>query len=126
MFHVKVKIMPSKINGLGLFADEDIPKDSKVYSINESLDLEIPIEKFNKISENEQQTIKHYGYFNNKKNVWYLSFDDIRFCNHSLNGNITLKENNLISTKDIKKDEEITQNYKEFETLRKELSKSGF
>ena len=50
MFHVKVKIMPSKINGLGLFADEDIPKDSKVYSINESLDLEIPIEKFNKIS----------------------------------------------------------------------------
>ncbi len=121
MLHVKVKVMPSKIHKLGLFADENIPKDSIVYSINESLDLIVSIEKFNQLSKNEQQTIKHYGYFDKKKNAWHLSFDDIRFCNHSLDSNITLKNNNLVSTKEIKKDEEITQNYKEFETLRKKL-----
>ncbi len=114
--------MPSEIHGLGLFADESIPKDSVVYSINESLDLIISLEKFNKLSENEQQTIKHYGYFDKQKKFWHLSFDDIRFCNHSFESNITLKNNDLISTKNIQKGDEITQNYKEFETLRKELS----
>lgn len=122
MFHVKVKVMPSKIHGLGLFAEESIPKDSIVYSINESLDLIISLEKFDELSENEQQTIKHYGYFNKQKRSWHLSFDDIKFCNHSFKSNITLINNNLVATKDINKNEEITQNYEEFETLRKELS----
>lgn len=122
MFHKKVKVMPSKIQGLGLFADENIPKDSAVYTINESLDLIIPIQKFDILSKNEQQTIKHYGYFDKKKNAWHLSFDDIRFCNHSSKSNIVLKKDKLVSTKDIRKGEEITQDYEEFEILRKELS----
>ena len=113
--------MKSPIHGLGLFADETIKKDTKVYSINKDLDLIISVEKFDKLSKNEQQTFRHYGYFDNKENVWNLSFDDIRFCNHSFDSNVTLRNNYLVSIREIKKGEEITQNYGEFELLRNDL-----
>lgn len=54
-----------------------------------------------------------------------MAFDDTRFCNHSKNGNITIDKNSieyqLIAKRNINKDEEITQDYKEFEKLRKGL-----
>jgi uncharacterized protein len=121
MFHFKVKILPSNLHGLGLFADEDIPKGKIVYTINPELDLILSNDKYSRLSDDEKYTIRNYGYYNQKKEQWHLSFDDIRFCNHSPNGNITRKERNLISKRNIKKGEEITQNYEEFESLRKEI-----
>lgn len=60
-----------------------------------------------------------------KNNKWHLAFDDIRFCNHSKNGNVTISKNDtkyqLIAKRNINQGEEITQDYKEFEKLRKEL-----
>jgi len=50
-----------------------------------------------------------------------LSFDNVRFINHSFEGNIIVDktindiEYPLIASKDIKKGEEITQNYFEFD-----------
>jgi len=118
MFHVKVKPGESKIHGIGLFADEDIDEESVVYSINEKLDLLLPEVDFLDLVEDERKTIKHYGYFDKTRGMWHLSFDDIRFCNHDSDGNLTLKSNELIAKRKIMQGDEITQNYGEFEKLR--------
>ena len=121
MFYVKIKIKESKIHGLGIFADENINKGNKIYQENLILDLLLSKKEFSALSKNEQNTIKHYGYFDKLRKKWHLAFDDIRFCNHSLNGNITLQNGILIAKKNIKKGEELTQNFEEFEELREEL-----
>lgn len=83
MFHVKTKLGKSTIHGIGLFANQSISKGSKIYSINETLDLVISCGTFDSLSADEQQTISHFGYFDKKLDNWHLSFDNIRFCNHS-------------------------------------------
>jgi uncharacterized protein len=118
MFHVKIKLSPSKIHGIGLFAEENIPKGKIVYSINKDLDLFLSNNEFQRLSEDEKRTIKHYGYFDKQLKKWHLCFDDIRFCNHDANGNIGLKNDKLVAKTSIKEGEELTQNYCEFENLR--------
>ncbi|OGJ16321.1 hypothetical protein A3K73_01900 [Candidatus Pacearchaeota archaeon RBG_13_36_9] len=122
MFYIKTKLKNSRLHGLGLFAGQNIKKGQKIYTGNEKLDLFLSEEEFSRLPIDEQNTIKHYGYFDKEKHKWHLAFDDIRFCNHSSDGNITLKEKSLVAKRDIKKGEELTQNYSEFEDLRKELS----
>ncbi len=121
MFHVKIELKKSKIHGIGLFAGQDISKGQKIYTGNENLDLFLSEEECSKLALDEQNTIKHYGYFDKAKSKWHLSFDDIRFCNHSSDGNITLKEKSLVAKRDIAKGEELTQDYREFEQLREKL-----
>ena len=121
MFYVKIKLQQSRIHGIGLFADEDISTGKAVYCGNPKLDLLLTDKEFLKLSVNEQGTIKHYGYFDKYLKKWHLAFDDIRFCNHSSDGNISLKNNKLVAARNIKKGEEITQNYEEFEELRENL-----
>lgn len=123
MFHVKIKLGISKINGIGLFADQDINKNELVYSFNDKLDLILSEEDFLKLSLDERNTISNYGYLDKNAKLWHLAFDDIRFCNHSLDGNINLTDSQLLANRLIKKGEEITQNYEEFEVLRPELKK---
>jgi uncharacterized protein len=121
MFYVKIRLEKSKIHGIGLFTGENISKNQKIYAANEKLDLLLSEKEFSKLSLDEQNTIKNYGYFDKNNSKWYLGFDNIRFCNHSLNGNLILKERTLIAKRDISEGEELTQNYTEFENLRKEL-----
>ncbi len=115
MFYVKAKLKESPIHGIGLFADEDIPKGEKIYSNNPKLDLNISLEEFDSLSQDEKKTIQHYGYFDYKLNKWHLSFDNFKFCNHNQNNNMTRIENEVIAKKDIKKGEELTHDYLEFE-----------
>ena len=122
MFHIKTTIKNSPLHGIGLFADENIFKGQKIYTENPNLDIFLSNEEFSKLPENEKTTIQHYGYFDIQKNKWHLNFDDMRFCNHSKDGNITLIDKIvIIAKKDIKKGEELTQNYEEFEVLRDKL-----
>ena len=117
MFHIKTKLKISRLHGIGLFADENILKGQKVYTENPTLDLFLSDEELSKLPANEKAIIQHYGYFDRRKNKWHLSFDDIRFCNHSPDGNITLQNGVSVAKKDIKAGEELTQDYSEFEKL---------
>lgn len=115
MFTVKIKLKESPIHGIGLFADEDIPKGKIIYLANPKLNLLLTQEEFSKLSSNEKETIQHYGYYDKIKKKWHLSFDDIRFCNHSFESNLTKQNDKVITKRDIKKGDELTHNYKEFE-----------
>lgn len=121
MFFIKIHLDKSKVHGIGLFASEDIKKGAKIYAPNLELDLFLTEKQFNALHEKEQEMIKHYGYFDKKMGKWHLAHDDIRYCNHSTSPNIGLKQGILIALKDINKDEEILQDYSDFEEVRNNL-----
>jgi uncharacterized protein len=121
MFYVKTDLGKSLIHGIGLFSKRDIKKGERVYKSNPNLDLILSDLQFGRLEDKEKERIAHYGYFNKRTKKWHLAHDDIRFCNHSSGGNLTQVENRLIAKRDIKKGEELTQDYSEFEELREEL-----
>lgn len=110
------------MHGLGIFAEENIPKGKVIYIIEEGMDLHISPEKFNNLPNESKNTIKHYGYFDKINNAYHLSYDDIRFCNHSsTQANITNINGVLVAMREILSGEELLQNYSEFEDLRDDL-----
>ena len=123
MFHVLVKLDKSSIHGIGLFAAQNIKKDQKVYTANSSLDLMLSEAELARLIEDEIRTIKHYGFFDRQKQKWHYAFDDIKFCNHSADGNVTSRDGSLVAKRAILEGEEITQDYNEFEKLRDKLTK---
>ena len=114
MFLIKYKLGHSNIHGIGIFANEDIAKGTRIYKHSSKLDLQITKRQFDKLKSEEQRIIKHYGYIDKNSGLYRLDYDDIRFINHSDNPNIGLKNGIIIALKDINKGEELIQNYKEF------------
>ncbi len=121
MLLIKATPKESTIHGIGLFADKDILKGTIVWKFSPNLDLEIEIEDFEKLSQYEKDFINFYGFRSKKTNKYHLSFDNVRFINHSKDGNVTVDQNiddieyPLVALRDVSKGEEITQNYFEFD-----------
>jgi len=117
MLMVKTKLKSSDLNGIGLFADEDIPKNTIVWKNNSELSFIKFSEKEWKglekeLSEESFGQIKNYGYKYKKDGNYYLDLDDTRFINHSKNPNVAEDDfDNDIAIKDIKKGEEILMDY---------------
>ena len=115
MFHVKTHLAESELQGIGLFSGEQIKKGTSIYSHNSELDINLSKEKFESLDSSDKKFIMHYGYFNIKTDKWHLSWDNIRFCNHSYKPNMQETGNKICAIRDIQKGEELTQNYEYFE-----------
>lgn len=118
MLMVKAKLLPSGIHGIGLFADEFIPKDTVVWKFSENLDRVFTEEELKGMGELDKKFLETYcfKYFGK----YYLCVDDARFMNHSIKPNCAdigvdeIIDNDLGSTVamvDIKVGEEITCDY---------------
>jgi len=114
MFKIKYFLDKSQIHGIGLFANQNIQEGNIVYVHNKDLDKIISQDEFERLELEEKRIFKHYGYFNPQEGVWRLDHDDIRFCNHSENSNITLVNGKIIAKRNIKRGEELLQDYSEF------------
>ncbi len=121
MLLVKTKIGPSKINGIGLFANQFIPRGTPVWKFQSGFDLKIDKSDLSKLFDPGREQFLKYAYLNPKTNKYILCFDDARFFNHFDNPNcIDInspddEEGINIAAKDIKEGEELTCNYKEFD-----------
>lgn len=121
MLTIQASVRPSAIHGLGLFAEQDIPKGARIWNFSPGLDLEISQSDFNKLAQYEKDFLLFYGFKSKKTNNYHLSFDNVRFINHSVEGNVTIDQSvndieyPLIASRNIKKGEEILQNYFEFD-----------
>ncbi|MDP3934768.1 MAG: SET domain-containing protein [Candidatus Giovannonibacteria bacterium] len=118
MLLVKTKIGPSKINGIGLFTDQFIPKETLVQKFMPGFDLEISENDIPNLSEPAREQFLKYAY-KNKGGYYILCFDDTRFLNHADNPNLISNDSDEeidIAARDIQKGEELTVNYKEFDT----------
>lgn len=120
MMHVRYLLDKSKYHGIGLFAGEDILKGTLVYTASPLLDMNITQGEFDTLSESEKNEVRYWGFFDEPSQKWHVDFDVSKFINHSREGTVTQDPNHqeayLITTRDVKKGEELTQNYLEFET----------
>lgn len=120
MIHIKYKLDKSKLHGIGLFTKEYLKKGQVVYTASPLLDVNITQEQFDSLDVKEKAEIRYWGFWDEPNNVWHVDFDNSKFINHSYNPTLSQdpkhKDAYLIATRDIKKGEELTQNYLEFET----------
>lgn len=121
MLLIKATPRASLIHGIGLFADRDIPKGTRVWRFSPLLDTEISPSEFEKLDPREKETVLFYGFRSKKTGNHHLSFDNVRFINHSKDGNVTIDtsvhdvEYPLIAKRNIKKGEEIVHDYFELD-----------
>jgi SET domain-containing protein len=121
MMLVKTRLLPSPIEGYGLFADQDIPKGTPTWKFVPGLDQLLSPEDFEKLPELMRNYVMRYAYQNKKTKMYVVCADDARFMNHSTEANTMgiyppgEVEGVDIATRDIKKGEELLCNYLEFD-----------
>lgn len=121
MLLVQTKLGLSKIQGIGLFADQYISKGSLIWKFRPDFDLCVEKSKILSLSESAKRQFLRYAYLNSQTNMYVLCFDDARFFNHSDNPNCNTiessddKEGVEIAGKDIQKGEELTVDYKGYD-----------
>ncbi len=116
MLLVKTYLGKSKIHGLGLFAGEFIPQGKLVWKFAPGFDFIIKDSDLKKFPKAAKDFVLHFGYYEKNKKRHVINPDDARFFNHSKNPNVVdINPTESIARRDIKKDEEITCNYFEFD-----------
>ena len=128
MINIKYKLKESPIHGIGMFADQDIDEGQVVATSSPKLDVNISQGEFDSLESREQAEIEYWGFWDKVDNVWHVDFDNTKFINHSDKPSVTQeiehKDMYLITTRPVKKGEELTQNYLEFESV-ESLKKRG-
>src|SRR3989344_1693676 len=115
MLVMKTKIGPSEIAGIGLFADQVIPKGAVVWKYQEGFDLLLSEEEVEKLSEPTKEQFYNYACLDKKHGKYMLCSDDARFFNHSENYNCDERVDDVATVvRDIEVGEELTVNYKDF------------
>jgi hypothetical protein len=116
MLLVKTKIKQSKIEGIGLFADELIKSGTKVWGFEPKLDIVLSKEEIGKLSSAAQEQFYRYAYLDKVRNKYLLCGDDARFFNHSDKPNCdeTKENDSTFALRNIDVGEELTINYGEF------------
>lgn len=122
MLLVKTKIGPSKISGIGLFADEFIPRGTWIWRFKKGFDIRVNKDYPNTLQEPAKSYFMCYAYQNPKTLNWVLCADDARFFNHSNTANTHCVEDPEdedtanVASQDINRGEELTVDYREFDT----------
>lgn len=117
----KVYVAPSKINGVGLFAIDDIKKGEIVYTHLDNIKaIACPIKELVKdgVSENQLKVFKRV-FFANESIIQLKTkgLDFVDLMNHNANSNMEWEYKNKTSfykaKRDIKADEEVTLDFLE-------------
>jgi uncharacterized protein len=116
MLLVRTRIERSTIHGLGLFAAEDIAKNTPIWRFTPGFDLDLDPCVFDNQPAAFREQLLHYGYIDPRLNRYVLCCDDARFINHSSTPNI-LSDFSLdchgvdVAARGIKAGEELTIDY---------------
>lgn len=108
---VKIKLAPSNIHGVGVFAMRDINKGEKLYTDATPHVFDVPYKDFNKLRPEVSEFLLGKYPLVAKGSLFY--YPDVRlacYLNHSNEANYDAKADK--TTRRIKKGEEITENYK--------------
>ncbi len=120
MFFKQVQLKQSPIHGVGLFAAEHIANGEVVWIPSRPLNWEYTQGQFLSLPPQDREVVRHYGYSHKNKGVWCFSAEDARYINHSENPNVVRNDKEGVTTlRRIEKGEEILQDYRDFEILRK-------
>ncbi|MCR4334782.1 MAG: SET domain-containing protein [Patescibacteria group bacterium] len=116
MLKVKTKLQMSHIHGIGLFADQFIPKGTITWEYDPHFDISYTEQELKKLPKWTKEQFLKYSYFDEKIKKYILCADDQRFINHSIDPNILSTPNFDKAGKDIQPGEELVCNYKDYES----------
>ncbi len=121
MLLIKTKIKQSEIHGLGLFADQMVPKGTIIWKFTPAFDQKFTKEQILGFPDLLQVYIYKYSWKSAKSKLYCFSSDNGKYFNHSNHPNALSEykdgEEEVITTAilDIQMGEEITDNYSSFE-----------
>lgn len=114
MLTVKSYLDKSQIDGIGVFAGEDILPGTIV--CRSEFEILYTPEEFEQLEDWQKLFVRTWGWKDKLDGLHHLSLDNDRFMNHSDNPNTTCDETGLtIATRLIRRGEEILCNYAQFE-----------
>jgi SET domain-containing protein len=123
MLVVKTSVKPSDIEGLGLFAEEKIPKGSVVWRYDPRFDLFFDPQEVDAMPALQKELIDRYAYLSTETGKYVYCIDDTRFMNHSsVKNNLDVvpfegePETRAVANRDIEIGEELLINYRTFDT----------
>lgn len=109
MLLVKTFVNSSSIEGLGLFAAEDIPANTQIWAYHEEFDKVLTENKLNSMPAWQSEFFKKYCF--SSDNLLYYCIDDARFMNHSKAPNTIDRPAGTFSARHIKAGEELCCDY---------------
>ena len=115
---MKTYLAPSTIEGIGIFAGQDIQKGTVTWKYSPGFDLSFSKEEVKAMPPLLQQFMKRYSVLSMISGTYVLCNDDARFTNHSASPNlesVILKgdaEKIARANRDIRKGEELTIDYR--------------
>ena len=115
MFVVKTKLGQSRIHGVGVFAEEDIPKGAIVWKLHDGFDFSFHEERLNELEAVTREQLLRYSYKDKFNPGWYVHCaGHAVFINHSYSPNTGSAGAVEIALRDIKAGEELTSDYREW------------
>jgi uncharacterized protein len=121
MMLVKTKIGPSSIHGTGIFADEDIPAGTAVWKFSPEVDRRHSQKEMDALSGAAREHMARYAYLSRMSGLYVFCSDNGKYFNHSDRPNTSSGpedgEEEVVTRakRDIRKGEELTADYRDFE-----------
>jgi len=121
MLYVHTKISQSPIEGIGLFADEFIPKGTIIWKFTPGFDVKFTADEIKNFPEKIQSYMDRYAWLSKKSDKYCFSSDNGKYFNHSRTPNSLsayYDDEEEVVTKaiqDIHPGDEITDNYAAFD-----------
>lgn len=129
MLYVKTKIKINKSHKIGLFADQFIKQGTIIWKFTPGFDVKYTREQYKKLPKKAREYLDEYSWLSKKNKVYYFAIDNGQYFNHSNNPNafsMYYKNEEEVITKavkDIRKGEEITEDYNAFMDFKKKKGK---
>jgi SET domain-containing protein len=121
MLMVKTRLGVSSIAGIGLFAEQDIPKGTQTWRFMRHFDRLLTEGEINSLPEPARSSILDHTYLDATSGLFVLCADNARFMNHADEPNTAgvhergAIEGYDIAIRDIRAGEEITCDYRTFD-----------
>lgn len=109
MLLVKTVVKNSNIEGLGLFAAEDMPANTQVWAYHHDFDKVLTENKLAEMPEWQKEFFCKYCF--SSDNLLYYCIDDARFMNHSQKPNLVDRPEGTFTARQIKAGEELVCDY---------------
>jgi SET domain-containing protein len=83
MLRVKTKVQPSSVHGMGLFADQFIPKGTLTWNYDPECDPSYSKKELNSMPKLTREFFLYYCFFEKKLKKFIMCNDNQRYINHS-------------------------------------------
>src|SRR3954470_21175324 len=124
MLMVRTTVRQSEVHGVGLFADEFIPKGAMIWKFDGSVDCRYDESQLAALPEDDQERLRTYCYLNPRTRLYVYCGDNARYINHSEQPNtrdlgfeegLFEGEGITVAARDIQQEEEILSDYRSFD-----------